>query len=102
MDVGFASTLRAIQGAPLMPAAPAASFRTSRRAGFECAGSAMDVPLMVTWVNLRQSAADGLIVRRGAGGRQDLSDWSRGLGPTLQGWGRLRGAEQAQRVSGMP
>jgi hypothetical protein len=45
---GFAWTLRAIQGAPTTPAAPAASFRKSRRLGFSFAGFAMRFPLVGT------------------------------------------------------
>src|SRR5437870_2914609 len=44
MVVGLAWTLRAIQGAPAMPAAPAASFRKSRRPVLDFAGCAMPLP----------------------------------------------------------
>mgnify|MGYP003694485461 CR=1 FL=1 len=42
MVAGFAWALRAIQGAPTTPVAPAASFRKSRRLGLN--GAAFDMP----------------------------------------------------------
>src|SRR2546425_10432664 len=46
MVVGLAWALRAIQGAPTTPAAPAASFRKSRRRVLDGAGRAMPYPLV--------------------------------------------------------
>src|SRR6266851_528969 len=46
MLTGLAWALRETQGPAATPAAPAASFRKSRRVAFDRAGCAMDVPLM--------------------------------------------------------
>src|SRR5882672_5856360 len=46
MLTGLAWALRETQGPAAMPAAPPASFRKSRRVAFDCAGCAMDFPLI--------------------------------------------------------
>src|SRR5438093_5812692 len=54
MDTGLAWALRETQGPAATPAAPAASFRKSRRVAFDRAGCAMYFPLSVTWMAVRE------------------------------------------------
>src|SRR6266571_1004115 len=51
MDTGLAWALRETQGPAATPAAPAVSFRKSRRVAFDCAGLAMNFPLCETWMD---------------------------------------------------
>src|SRR5712691_3318781 len=79
MDTGLAWALRETQGPEATPAAPAASFRKSRRVAFDCAGRAMDFPLICDVdgrrrLELRRPGSDpapaAMIVPRGQGHRQ--------------------------------
>src|SRR5262244_2516310 len=83
MVVGLASTFRAIHGAPTIAAAPAVSFRKSRRPGWDWTGRFMTFPLIgeaMSHARRRAQADHGHVLRSG----------------------RLDGAGRAARPGGAP